>query len=175
MALALERQCEDLAHYPGLLGNDIRLQPVQPVAVGHGGWGEDPLLHPHPDAEPHIAGVAGGLHLGEGGVNGSGLLGAELAGVDVLLFEADGDSQPHQLPHEVQAVPGVAGEAGHGLDQYPVDLPGAAVRQHPIEFIPLPGVQPGNALVSHCQAQTKGFLIFFSELSEKMSFPILLC
>lgn len=36
-------------------------------------------------------------------------------------------------------------------------------------------VESRAAIISHCQAQTKGFLIFFSELSEKMSFPILLC
>lgn len=159
----------------GLLGDNLRLQSVQAVAVGHGGRGEDALLHPHFDAESHVAGVARGLHLGEGRIDRGRLLGTEPAGVDALLFEADGDAQPHQLPHEVQGVSGVAGEAGHGFDQDTVDFPGPTVRHHAVELIPFLGVQTRNALISHCQAQTKGFLIFFSELSEKMSFPILLC
>lgn len=48
---------------------------------------------------------------------------------------------------EPQGVPGVAGEAGDRLDQDAVDFPGPAVRQHPVELVPLPGVQAGNALV----------------------------
>ena len=147
MPLALERQPEDAADYFGLLGDDLRLQPVQTVAVGHGGWGEDPFLHPHFDAEPHVAGVAGGLHLGEGGIDRGCLLRAEPAGVDVLLFEADGDAQPHQLPHEVQGIPGVAGESGDGLDQDAVDFPGPAVRHHAVELISFLGVQTRNALI----------------------------
>ena len=33
------------------------------------------------------------------------------------------------------------------LDQDAVDFPGAAVRHHAVELVPLSGVQPGNALV----------------------------
>ena len=44
--LTLERRSKNLPYHLGLLGHDLWLQPVQPVAVGHGGWGEDPLLHP---------------------------------------------------------------------------------------------------------------------------------
>ena len=144
---APECQPEDLPHHLGLLGDDFRIQPVQPVAVGHGGGGEDPLLHPHPDAGAHIAGVGGGLHLGESRVNGGGLLGGQLPGVHILLLEADGDAQPQQLPHKVQGVLGVPGEPGDGLDQDAVDFSGPAVRHHPVELVPLPGAQAGNALV----------------------------
>ncbi len=147
VALAPECQPEDLPHHLGLLGDDFRLQPIQPVAVGHGGGGEDPLLHPHPDAGAHIAGVGGGLHLGEGRVDGGGLLGGQLPGVHVLLLEVDGDAQPQQLPHKVQGVLGVPGEPGDGLDQDAVDFSGPAVRHHPVELVPLPGAQAGNALV----------------------------
>ena len=89
----MERGRENLAYYAGLLGDDLRLQAVQPVAVGHGGGGEDAPLHSHPDAGAHIAGVIGGFHLGEARVDGGRLLRGELAGVDVLLLEADGDAQ----------------------------------------------------------------------------------
>lgn len=86
-AMAAQCRGEDIPHHLGFLGDDLRLQAVQAVAVGHGGRGEDAPLHPHPDAGPHVAGMVGGLHLGEACVDGGGLFRGEPASVDVLLLE----------------------------------------------------------------------------------------
>ena len=145
--LALEVGVVDIPDDLRLLGDDLQLPSRQPVAVGSGGRDEDPFLHPHPNADPHIVGVVGGLHLGESAVDLGDLLGGHLPGVDVLFLEADGDAQPEQFPHIPDVVRGVPGEAGGGLDQHPVDLPVTAVRDHAVELLTLPGLQPGQALV----------------------------
>ena len=130
-----------------LLRDDLQFPPRKPVPVGGGRGNEQPLFHAHPDADAHVVGVVGGLHLGEGAVDLGDLLGGHLTGIDVLLLEADGDAQPEQFPHIPDVVRGVPGEAGGGFDQYPVDFPGPAVRDHAVELIPLTGLQTGQALV----------------------------
>ena len=122
-ALSAQGGGEDVAYHLGLLGDNLGLQSVQPIAVGHGGRGEDALLHSHPDADSHVAGVAGGLHLGEGGVDRRHLLGAESACINVLLLELDCDTQFEELPHESKRISCVAGEPRHGFDQDAVNSP----------------------------------------------------
>ena len=85
--------------------------------------------------------------MGEGGVDGGDELAAHIGGVDALALEADIDAQLLQLPHCLQTVLGVPGEAGDGFNEDLVDEPPAAVRHHALEVLPLCGGGAGDALV----------------------------
>lgn len=114
-----------------------------------------PLVHQTVD----LAGFFVALHLGVGVVrhgNEADAPDGEQA-VDVLFYQFH-----------------VAGEPGLGLAQDDLEFFLFGGLDHAVEVRTV-AVNAGEVLISHCQAQTKGFLIFFSELSEKMSFPILLC
>ena len=117
------------------------------VAVGHGRGKESPCFHPALTAPSHIAGDGFALLLGEGGVDGGDELAAHIGGIDALAFEADIDTQLLQLPHRLQTVLGVPGEAGDGFNEDLVDEPPAAVRHHALEILPLCGGGAGDALV----------------------------
>lgn len=145
------------------------------ITEGNGGREEGAVLHAHLVTPAHILRDVLALPLRHGGEYGGEQLTAHIGRVDVLFLEAHPHADGLQLPDGTQAVPGVAGEPGDGLDQHLVHPPTAAVRQEALEVQALLRRGACDTLVSHCQAQTKGFLIFFSELSEKMSFPILLC
>lgn len=145
------------------------------IAEGDGGREEGAALHAHLVAPAHIFRDVLALPLCHGGEYGGEQLAAHVGRVDMLLLEAHPHADGLQLPDGTQAVPGVAGEPGDGLDQHLIHPPAMAVRQEALEIRALLRRGACDALISHCQAQTKGFLIFFSELSEKMSFPILLC
>ena len=71
----------------------------------------------------------------------------ELASVDVLFLKADTDIQRLQLPDCLQALLGVSGEPGGGLDQDLVDPPSPAVRQETLKVVPLFRGGPGDPLV----------------------------
>ena len=57
----------------------------------------------------------------------------KVQGVDIFLFEDDRDAHGAQSPDIVEAVDGVSGEAGDGLDQHQVDLSLPALADHPQE------------------------------------------
>lgn len=154
---------------------DFDFPVPEDIAEGDGGREEGAALHAYLVAPTHIFRDVLALPLCHGGKYGGEQLTAHVGCVDMLLLEAHPYADGLQLPDGAQAVPGVAGEPGDGLDQHLVHPPAMAVLQEALEVRALLRRGACDALVSHCQAQTKGFLIFFSELSEKMSFPILLC
>ena len=117
------------------------------VAVGHGRGKESPCFHPALTAPAHIARDGFALLLGEGGIDGGDELAAHIGGVDALALEADIDAQLLQLPHRLQTVLCVPGEAGDGFDEDLVDESSAAVRHHALEVLPLCGGGAGDALV----------------------------
>ena len=127
------------------------------VAVGHGRGKESPCFHSALIAPAHIAGDGFALLLGEGGVDGGDELAAHIGGVDALALEADIDAQLLQLPHCLQTVLGVPGEAGDGFDEDLADESSAAVRHHALEVLPLCGGGAGDALVGCCIKRTNKF------------------
>ena len=133
--------------YRSLRRDDLQIPVDQPVAIRGAGRGKDAFLHPHLDADTHRAGVVGGLHLGESAVDLRHLFRGHFARVDVLLLEADGDPQPEQFSDVLDMILGIPGEARHGFDQYPVDLPGPAVRQHPVEVVTILRIQTADAFI----------------------------
>ena len=111
LSLATQIGREYAADHRGFLRHDLQIPSSQPVSIGNGGWDEQPIFHPHTDAEPHITGVAGGFHLGKRSIDLGNLFRGHLPGIDVLLFKVDGDAQPEQFPHKLDVFLCVAGEA----------------------------------------------------------------
>ena len=138
---------EDTPHDLSLLLVDSKAFPVQPEAPGGAAGVELAAFHPALIAPAHIAGDGFALLLGEGGVDGGDELAAHIGGVDALALEADVDAQLLQLPHRLQTVLCVPGEAGDGFDEDLVNEPSAAVRHHTLEILPLCGGGAGDALV----------------------------
>ena len=125
-----------------------------PISIRCGRWEKGTDLHPALTAPSHIAGDGFALLLGEGGIDGSDELAAHIGGVDALALEADIDAQLLQLPHRLQTVLCVPGEAGDGFDEDLVDEPSAAVHHHALEILPLCGGGAGDTLVGCCTERT---------------------
>lgn len=126
---------------------DGKAFPVQPEAPGGAAGVELAAFHPALTAPAHIAGDGFALLLGEGGIDGGDELAAHIGGVDALALEADIDAQLLQLPHRLQTVLGVPGEAGDGFNEDTVDFSTAAIFHHPLEVLPLFSGGAGDALV----------------------------
>ena len=120
--------------------DDLRLRfiyfqhPIlQAVAEGSLAGDEVPTFHAVLVAPAHIAGDTLALLLSDGGEHGGEQFAGHFRGVDALFLEAHPHTDGLQLPDRLQAVSGVPGEAGDGLDQDLVHPPPAAVREEPLE------------------------------------------
>lgn len=108
---------------------------------------ECPALHSPLIAPPHIAGDGFALGLGEGGEECSHHFAGHRRSVNVLFLEADADTERFQLSDGFQAFLGIAGKAGDGFYQHPVDQPSAAICQEPLEVLTLFSRCPSNTLI----------------------------
>lgn len=56
--------------------------------------------------------------------------------MDILLLKEYVNAQVFELPYRFQQGDGVPSKPGYGLRDDHIDLPGPAVRQHSLEFLP---------------------------------------
>ena len=125
---------------------DFKVFPAhKPVSEGSGAGNELAPLHPSLIALPLVLPDGYRFLLGQGAGDAHHQFGGERLRVEVLFFKVNGHTQGRQLPQGGEAVLGVTGEAGDGLDQDLVDPALPAVGQHPVEVLPL--IHP-----SACQA-----------------------
>ena len=94
-----------------------------------------------------IAGDGLALRLGEGPHHGQHQLCGLVHGVDVFFFKVDCDALCFQHSDVVQAVYGIAGEAGDGLGEDQVDFALLTPFHHPHEVRPLLGRSTSDALI----------------------------
>ena len=107
------------------------------VAEGKGRGDECTACHPLLDAPADIVRDVLALLLVHHGEDGGEKLTDQFRGIDALLLEAHPHPQGLQLPDGLQALLGVPGEPGGGLHQDLVHPAPAAVRQQPLEVLPL--------------------------------------
>lgn len=65
-----------------------------------------------------------------------------------LLFKIDRDVLVLELPDVLEAVEGVSGKSADGLGDDHVDVPGHALVDHAVKFIPLFGIGTGYPIIS---------------------------
>ena len=99
------------------------------------------------NAPPHIAGDGFALGLGEGGEERSHHFAGHRRSVNVLFLEVDADTERFQLSDGFQTFLGIAGKAGDGFYQHPVDQPSAAICQEPLEVLTLFSRCPSDTLI----------------------------
>ena len=95
---------------------DLQLSLNQLVSKRGAAGDEVPALYPLLVAQAHPLGICIALPLVHHGEEGCEEFAGKLRSVDVLLLEADPHPQGPELPDGLQALLGISGEPGGGLD-----------------------------------------------------------
>ena len=74
--------------------------------------------------------------MSEGCVDGSDELTAYIGGIDALTLKSDIYAKLFQFPNTLEALFGIPGEAGDGLNEDLIDETPAAICHHALEVIP---------------------------------------
>ena len=142
-----------------LMNNQSLTSP--PVSKRYGWCSIDSFLHASVNAPFYIIGNGLTLCLRTGCQNCSKHLAGHHVGVNVMFFEEYADSQLFQFTDGLQTLFRVSGKPGYGLYKDLIDSAFAAVRQHPLEVIPLGSRCSCDTLVGIYFCQLPPFVISY--------------